>query len=294
VGGRIVKKPARRNERMTGGMAKDKRAQAGKTVAASETKDRQFVTALGRGFDVLTCFARARTDLGTMEIARMTGLPQPTVWRLCHTLVQLGYLTKAGNSEKLRLGIPVLGLGYAVLAEQTISQLATPYMQELADQCGGAVALGARDGKDIIYLQRCRGRSVLLADLQVGAHVPVAKSATGWGYLAGLPAGELTAFFAEAKRDYGKDWTALKAAIARALADYEKTGLVLGIGVMHPEINSVAVPVMSPDGAQVLTLSCGGIASVFSEKVLRDLGPNLIKLSKILSMALPGETPRRG
>ena len=73
--------------------------------------DRQFVTALGRGLAVLRCFDAMRTQLGTTEIAQMTKLPQPTVWRLCYTLQQLGYLVQAPDSDKLRIGMAVLGLG---------------------------------------------------------------------------------------------------------------------------------------------------------------------------------------
>src|SRR3954470_22827873 len=85
-------------------------------VAAEKEKDRQFVTALARGLGVLRCFTHATPELGTAEIARMTGLPQPTVWRLCHTLMQEGYLVQADRGDKLRPGIPVLSLGYAAIA----------------------------------------------------------------------------------------------------------------------------------------------------------------------------------
>ena len=49
---------------------------------------------------VLRCFDALHTQLGTTEIAHMTKLPQPTVWRLCYTLQQLGYLVQAPDSDK--------------------------------------------------------------------------------------------------------------------------------------------------------------------------------------------------
>lgn len=49
-------------------------------------EDRQFVASLAKGLEVLRCFTPARPELGTSEIARLTGMPQPTVWRLCYTL----------------------------------------------------------------------------------------------------------------------------------------------------------------------------------------------------------------
>ena len=39
--------------------------------------DRQFVTALARGLDILRCFSRKDRELGNGEIAARTGLPEP-------------------------------------------------------------------------------------------------------------------------------------------------------------------------------------------------------------------------
>ena len=55
-------------------------------------KDRQFVTALARGLDILRAFHAGEGMLGNQEIAHRTGLPKPTVARLTHTLTELGYL----------------------------------------------------------------------------------------------------------------------------------------------------------------------------------------------------------
>ncbi|MCO3057777.1 IclR family transcriptional regulator, partial [Pseudomonas aeruginosa] len=57
-----------------------------------ELKDRQFVTALARGLELLRCFTPRESLLGNQELARKTGLPKPTVSRLTHTLTRLGYL----------------------------------------------------------------------------------------------------------------------------------------------------------------------------------------------------------
>src|SRR5262249_42497579 len=99
--------------------ATEKENQVDFSVPSSSTsakKDRKFVTALGRGIEILQCFTPSEPELGTVEIASMVKLPQPTVWRLCYTLVSKGLLTFSPLNKKLRLGVPVLGLGYAVIA----------------------------------------------------------------------------------------------------------------------------------------------------------------------------------
>jgi len=98
-----------------------------------QDKDRHFVTALARGLQILRCFSHQQPELSATKIVRMTGLPQPTVWRLCHTLQEAGFLICPGDGRKMALGIPVLALGYATLVRQTLAQIALPYMRSLTD-----------------------------------------------------------------------------------------------------------------------------------------------------------------
>src|SRR6516165_2654986 len=62
-------------------------------------KDRNFVIALARGFEVLRAFKPTDGMLGNQEIAARTKLPKPTVSRLTYTLTRLGYLTHLARLE---------------------------------------------------------------------------------------------------------------------------------------------------------------------------------------------------
>ena len=56
-----------------------------------DENDRQFITALARGLELLRCFTPKHQHLGNQELAQLTGLPKPTITRLTHTLSRLGY-----------------------------------------------------------------------------------------------------------------------------------------------------------------------------------------------------------
>ena len=60
------------------------------TAMNEEENGGQFVTALARGIELLRCFSPRENVLGNQELARMTGLPKPTVTRLTNTLMRLG------------------------------------------------------------------------------------------------------------------------------------------------------------------------------------------------------------
>ena len=229
---------------------------------------RPFVTALARGLDILSCFSSSRPELGGTEIAALTGLPQPTVWRLCHTMVRLGTLVPV-SGDKLRPGIPMLKLGRAALAGIPLAAAARGPMQALADRFGAASGLGARDGGRMVFVQRCVSEATLVMNLRIGARLPLLSSAVGWGLLLGLPPAERQALMAE-HGPADPRWPAIRPALQAALAAGDRTGFVLNLGVFHPGYNTAAVPVRGADGHAAFGLSCAGSASTHTADFLRD------------------------
>jgi len=220
----------------------------------------------------------------------MTGLPQPTVWRLCHTMTELGFLVQVPDQDRLRPGLPVLALGYAVLASQRIGETAQPYMEAIAKRYQGAVSLGVRDGLNMLYLQRCQGSSIILADLSVGSRVPLAYSATGWAYLVAIPEKDRKQLLGEIRASDRQKWSAIEPSFDASLKEFRKTGYVVNLGSLHPQVNAVAVPVPSQDGSVLLTISSGGISSVFTSKVLHEVGAELKGLAEKLGRAVTKNT----
>jgi DNA-binding IclR family transcriptional regulator len=250
------------------------------------------VTALGRGLQILGCFSRERRQLGTSEIARLTGIPQPTVWRLCHTLRTLGYLAQDTSAERLRLGLPVLGLGYAVLAREDIGQLARPYMQEIAERFRAGVSLGVRDQDEIVYLQRCIGGSVVFAGWTIGSRVPMIESSMGWACLAALtPDARQNAFRRWVKTGDGRHADLARRCEA-AILSFQSKGFIVAERSLHEDVNSVAVPIRCGDPLRSLALSCGGLADRVGRSVLDRIGDDLLRLAVLLEPAV-GPAPGR-
>lgn len=130
---------------------------------ASAGADRQFVTALQRGLDILRCFRPTDGALGNQELAERSGLPNSTVSRLTYTLSKLGYLVYIEETGRYRMGVPVLGLGYACLGGLKVRDTAQPYMDALAEHAGDGilVAMGSREA--LVRRYPCDGMSVALA-----------------------------------------------------------------------------------------------------------------------------------
>jgi len=236
---------------------------------------------------VLRCFTPERPELGASEIARSVGLTQPTVWRLCQTLIALGYLVQQGSGGKLRLGLPVLQLGHAVLASEDFGQLARPYMQEIATRYRAGVSLGLQDGAEMLYLQRCIGGSVRFANWTIGSRVGMLDSAMGWACLAALPAKAGQAILQPALASGQPRTAELARAFEAALPAFRKKGFIVVQGALSPDICSVAVPLRSGDPTKGMALSCGGVDSPSTPALLDQLGADLLELAGLLEPAVP-------
>lgn len=262
-----------------------------------ETKDPRFVTALARGLDVLRCFTSERQELGTTEIARLTGLAQSTVWRLCYTLSALGYLVPGRSPDRLRIGAGVLLLGHALITHTGIADFAEPLMKELADRYGLSVSLGERYQDRMVIVQRSEARGILSVNLHVGSSLDIANSSLGWAYLAGIGEEARAKLLGELRAQEPKAWRARATDIDDAIHSFGEHGFVFNLGKSHPDINAIGAPVVSADGQHVLALTCGGGRSqITKEKLEKEIAPELLALAAKLApmVVVDGRASRQG
>ncbi|MFO0581635.1 MAG: IclR family transcriptional regulator [Anaeromyxobacter sp.] len=255
-------------------------------MSAAAPKDRQFVTALARGLELLRAFGPGDRWLGNRELAARTGLPKPTVSRLTHTLTRLGYLRHAPEREQYALGPAVLSLGYAMLGQLDARRVARPLMQALAEHAGVSVNLGVRDRLGMVYLDTYRSASTFALQLEAGARIPIASTSMGRALVCGLPDPARRELLEELRRDAGKDWPGVKQALDRARRDFREHGLCFSLGDWREEVHAVAAPLVTGDG-EVLVFSASGPAFQTSrERLEREVGPRLRNLVDNVRSAL--------
>lgn len=256
---------------------------------AALPKDRQFVTALARGLDILRAFQAGDGMLGNQEIAARTGLPKPTVARLTHTLTELGYLSYARRFRKYELGASVLALGYAALSNIDVRHVARQPMQLLATSLNCAMALGARDRHSMIWLEAQRGPAAIAITYDVGSRVPIASTAMGRAYVAGLPETEKTRLLDAIRRRWRDDWAKARTGIERAEREIAERGFCVVWGEWLPEICGVGVPLRGPDGVATHAFTCSApIYQTAKEKLEQLWGPRLVSLVRDVRNGLAG------
>ena len=237
-------------------------------------------TALLRGLDILKCFSRERRSLTGSEIARLTKMPQPTAWRVCKVLEAQGYLVVEPDG-RFRPGLEVLNLGYAALNTMNIGALAAPALQSLANDIRGTAGLSTPEGVSMLFLQRCEAPNAILNyNMNGNTMVPIGNSASGWAYLAMLPA-ERVATVLSHLRDVDPTHAAVADRHFKAAArEYKRSGYVVNDEIFYPGLFSIAVPFRSSRRGSYYVVSCTAMKSVFNnEKDHKKAAERLIRLA---------------
>jgi IclR family pca regulon transcriptional regulator len=198
-----------------------------------------FVEALARGLDVLSCFDERHPQMTLTQIAAAADLARPTARRLVLTLQELGYIRSDGGSFTLTPRVLRLGLW----------QIARPHLEDLVSQTHESSSMAQLDGSDIVYVARASVPKIITLRVEIGTRFPALRTSQGKVLLAALDRDALAAALAQPSRsglptflprDGGLVDDELRAVRARgwALADEE----------LAPGIRSVAVGVRDGDG----------------------------------------------
>lgn len=262
-----------------------RRIDAGRDLPAEH--DPRFVTALARGLALLRAFQPQDRWLGHRELVRRTALPAATVSRLAFTLASLGYLRHRVDSGEYALSPAVLGLGFAMLGNFDIGRIARPHMQALADDCQAAVSLGARHGLTMVYVAHCRSPARLTLGLDVGARLPLARTAMGRAVLYALAPAEQAALLREIEVADPAAWPQLAPRLSAARTQFARHGFVTSESEWEPGISAAGVALDVGDGRSLFGLTVGGPSQRLAPEFLRSfVGPRLVRTAQAIVAAI--------
>lgn len=245
---------------------------------------------LTRGLDILRAFTANDATLGNQDLIDRTGLPKATVSRLTSTLVGLGYLHYDSGLGRYSIGPATISLGYSTLSSSAVVALAQPLIQELADETGGAVAIGMRDGLDMVYVANCRSMSPVTLRLNIGSRIPIGRTAMGMAWLAAAEADKRAKLLEAITADDPAHAALIKTTAAQAVEDLKTRGFISVFGAWYSYINAVGVVLTPTDGSPTVALTCGGIVDILpQDRCIEKIGPMLLEVKTKLETRLAGK-----
>lgn len=158
------------------------------------------VPALQRGLSIVRMFNARQRTLGMNEIAEGLGVSVSAVYRIVHTLVEMGYLRKLGKNS-YELGPQVLCDGFAYLASRDLVEIALPYLNALRDRTSLSCHLTIREQTDSLYLYRAFAAQRLSVNIPIGTRIPCHCTAMGRMLLSGLSQEALATLYQHVRLD---------------------------------------------------------------------------------------------
>ena len=217
---------------------------------------RYTVPALTRGLQVLTQFSRDERELSGADLARRLKVPRASIFRLLHTLEQLGFVERVGDSTQYRLGVAVLRLGFEYLASMELTEHGRPVLDALRDATGYSAHLVVRDGHEVVFIGKAAGNQALFHSIQVGARLPAHATVLGRILLEGLDLAALTALFGSAPLKAYTQHTPTSIKKLKALIDqHHAQGFAISQSGFETGISTVAAPVFDDRHSVVAAVS---------------------------------------
>ena len=209
-------------------------------------EDRYTVPALQRGLDLLGQFNRHAPELTGADLARQLDLPRASVFRLLHTLEKAGFVERVGESNRYKLSIGVLRLGFEYLASMELAEHGQPVIEALRDASGYSAHLVVRDQRDVVFVSKATGRSALFQSIQVGARLPAHATVLGRVLLSDLDLAGLAQLYPETPLQAYTARTPTTIAQLKTLIEIDRAnGYGISQGGFEAGISSIAAPVFN-------------------------------------------------
>ena len=210
--------------------------------------DRDFVTALASGLEVILAFDGANPRMTLSEVAARTGMNRARARRFLLTLHALGYVRK--EQRYFELAPKVLQLGYSFLSANNYRSVIQQYLEDITAEIGESSSLGVLDGDEVIYVARSAAKHRLMAiTLSVGTRLPAAHTSMGRVLLAQLPDAELDAYLERVVLERYTDKTVTdKDELRACVLKVRQQGYAVSDQELDSGLRSLAVPAFDGNG----------------------------------------------
>lgn len=245
--------------------------------------DRDFVTALASGLEVILAFNESHPRMTLSEVAARTGMNRAKARRFLLTLHALGYVRK--QQRYFELAPRVLQLGYAFLSANNYRSAIQQYLEEITNECGESSSLGVLDGDEVIYVARSAARHRLMAiTLSIGTRLPAAHTSMGRVLLAQLPEAELDAYLERLtlERYTDKTYTS-KSELKKCIHKARQQGYAIADQELDSGLRSLAVPAFDANGKLLGAINISTNASrIDLETLLKQYLPLLQSKARLI------------
>jgi len=248
------------------------------------TKEAAFGQGIRRISAILQTLGRGPdSGLRLTDVALETDLNKATVHRLLNGLCQVGLVEPDPLTGRFHLGPEMFALGSAAAKRFGLNGIARPHLVRLEGKTNDTNYLSVRSGFESVCVDRCEGSyPIKVLTLNIGDRRPLGIGGGGLTLLSFMPDDEIElAIEANKERlaafptvDIPKLYSLVEASRQQGYAFFD--------GYVIPEMSSMGVPVMGPDGRVIAAIAIAAISS----RLQRDRREVLLEMMNAEARAL--------
>lgn len=234
-----------------------------------------------KALGLLDLFTEERPEISLKEIAALSDIPKPTVYRLLTTLESCGFLYKTKDTEhdsRYRLGLKLLELGQIVSNQLELREISLPYMEQLAKDINEVIHLVIVHQNKATYIEKVDSTRALRLYTRVGKSLPLYIGSGPKMLLAFLSVEKqaevlsdpaFTAYIEKQSRDINS--------FQAELETIRRTGYAYSVSEQDPDTTGISYPIFNHQKQVIAALAVSGLSSHFE-------GDNLTILKQKTSM----------
>ncbi|GAB2821789.1 IclR family transcriptional regulator [Alpinimonas psychrophila] len=234
-----------------------------------------------RALAVLGAFNVSEPSLTLSQLARIAGLPIPTVFRFAGELEEGGFLDR-DDAGRYSLGVKLWEMGLLTPVHGHLREIAMPFLLNLQYDCREIVQLAVRDGVDAIYVEKLTSEESVPVQSRIGARIPLHATGVGKVLLAYSPESFIEVVMAMQLPRYTPETQTNKRALAKDLAVIKAQGYAKSHQEYLVGSTSVAAPVLVNG---VIRASIG-IVNYAAREDLDTFAPSVLRAANALGRRL--------
>lgn len=235
------------------------------------------VRALERGLDALLAINQ-RSTANISELAKMTGVPRPTMYRLLETLQSQGYITQSPTDDLWHPTLKTKALSSGFREEDWVARQAVPHMIDLGKELLWPLDLVTFQNFEMVVRESTHSLSPFSIDHGVvGQTLPLIETSGGRCYLAFCSDAE-RAFIIDGLRKTGRltdGYLQNSSNLDFILSQVRDFGLAFRQEGFRKHTMSISAPILAGDRV-IACLTLIVITSAMSFKELLDKFSNQI------------------
>ncbi len=241
------------------------------------------VRAVERALQILECFDDEHPEMGVSEIALAVDLHKATTHRIMTTLLNFGYLERAVEGQRYRLGLRLTELGFRAIRRMDLRRDALWHMNQLSQKWGEACDLSIFDHGEVFYIEMIPGSYALTIAAAVGQRLPAHCTASGKLFLAHLPAQELEGILGKPLTTYTGKTISSAPGLRQQLELIRQQGYAIDDEEFETGIRAIACPIFDRTGKVVAAMSIPSPASRMTLERVPEIARALAEAAQAVS-----------